>query len=106
MDKNGIHIDERDHERVPSLSERLKHSLIAILLGFFLINIIAFWMFPGLGLAGIYIFSSAHSLVALVGEMSNVIIITLLVIFGMYGWFRGRYFIRRLQDFIEWWRFW
>lgn len=106
MNKNGLNIDERTHERIPSFAERLKHSLIAILFGFLLINIIAFWMFPGIGLAGLYMFSSAHSLVAFVGEMSNVIIFTLLLLFAVYGWFQGQHFIRRLKDFIEWWQFW
>lgn len=105
-DKLNIKIDESTHERVPHPVERLKHAGLAILLGFLLINIIGFWMFPGPGIFGFHLFSSAHSLVGFVGEISNVVIVSVLAICGLYGWFRGKYFTDRLKGYIEWWKFW
>jgi len=106
MDDPKIHIDESTHERVPTTPERILHALLGMLLGFLLLNIVAFWMFPGIGIGGLYLISSAHPLVGFVGEMSTVIIYALLAICGVFGWFRGKYFTDRLKSYISWWKFW
>lgn len=105
-DKQYIEIDESTHERVPKPTERLKHAGLAMLLGFILINIVGFWMFPGPGIYGFHLFATAHSLVGFVAKMTNIIIITILAICGVYGWFRGIYFTDRIKGYIEWWKFW
>lgn len=106
MSNNDLRIEEDRHKRVPTVAERLKHTLLALLLGFLLINIVAFWMFPGIGLGGFYLFSSAHSMVAFIGDITNIIIVTLLAICGIIGWFRGQYFTDRLKSYISFWKFW
>lgn len=106
MSKNELQIDESTHKRVPSTAERIKHTLLALFFGFLLVNIIGFWMFPGVGLGGLYMFSSAHSMVGFIGNLTNVIIVAFLAICGVYGWFRGRYFTDRLKGYINWWKFW
>ena len=106
MKKGEINIDEQDHRPALKTTDRLKHSLLSVLFGFLLVNIIAFWMFPGLGLGGFYMFSSAHSLVSAVADLTNVIIIAFLAICATVGWFQGRYFTDRLKGFIHFWKFW
>lgn len=106
MSEPDIQIDEHAHKCVPTTAERLKHSLIAVGLGFLLINIIGFWMFPGIGVGGFYLISSTHSLASVVGEMTNILILTILAICAVYGWFRGRHFTDQLKSYIEAWRFW
>lgn len=106
MDENGVQIDERSHEVILKASERLKYALLALFLGFLLINMVSFWMFPGIGIGGFYLFSSAHSIVSFIGDVTNITIIALLAIFGVFGWFRGKYFTDRLKGYIHFWKFW
>lgn len=106
MSKNDLRIKENTHQPVPTFAERTKHALLALLFGFLLINMVAFWMFPGVGLGGFYLFSSAHSMVAFIGNITNIIVITLLAICGIFGWFRGKYFTDRLKGYISFWKFW
>ncbi|TYP94904.1 hypothetical protein LX73_0197 [Fodinibius salinus] len=106
MSNNELKIDERTHSRVLSATERLKHALFALFLGFILINIIGFWMFPGPGIFGLYMFSSAHHTVAFISDIVNIAVIALLAICFIYGWFRGQYFIDRLKTYLSYWKFW
>lgn len=106
MNKNNLYIDESTHNRVPTTKERLKHAFLALLLGFLLINIIGFWMFPGPGIFGLYMVSSAHHSVAFLGNISNIVAVTLLILCVVIGWFNGQYFTDRLEGYIEWWKFW
>ncbi|MGD8426024.1 MAG: hypothetical protein PVH63_00270 [Balneolaceae bacterium] len=106
MGDNELHIDESTHQPVPSVQERLTHALVAVLLGFLLVNIISFWMFPGIGISGLYLFSSAHSLVNFISSLTNIVILTFLAICGVFGWFHGKYYTDRLKGLIEWWKFW
>ncbi|MFH5883503.1 hypothetical protein ACG2F4_04255 [Halalkalibaculum sp. DA3122] len=101
-----IEIDETSHKPIPTAGERAVHSLQAILIGFVLVQIIGFWMFPGIGVGGLYIFSYSHSITSFVGDLTNILILTFLAIFGLLGWFHGRYFIDRLKGYITWWKFW
>ena len=101
-----IRIDESTQQVVPSSQERAVHALTSIFLGFVLVQIIGFWMFPGAGLGGLYMFSAAHSMVGFVWDLTNVLIITFLAICGVFGWFRGQYFTDRLKGYINWWKFW
>lgn len=105
-DELNIKIDASSHERVPTIIERLKQAGLAMFLGFILFNIIAFWMFPGPGIFGIYMFSSAHPIVGFIGDFTNIAFFAMLAICGVYGWFRGKYFIDRMKSYIELWRFW
>lgn len=106
MNNEELKIDERTHNRVLPATERLKHALFALVLAFALINIVGFWMFPGPGIFGLYMFSSAHSTVAFVSDMVNIAVVTLLAICFVYGWFRGQYFTDRLKAYISYWKFW
>lgn len=106
MDESNVRIDERTHKQVPTTNERLKHALLSMCFGFFLVNIIAFWMFPGIGIGGLYMFSSAHSMVAFVSDLTNITIMAVLAICGVMGWFKGKYFTDRMKGFLEWWKFW
>lgn len=106
MSNEDLHIDESSHEPVLNTTDRIKHSLFALLLGFLLINIIGFWMFPGIGIGGFYMFSSAHSVVSFIGGLTNVIMAAFLAICGVVGWFQGKYFTDRLKSYISWWKFW
>lgn len=106
MNKNNLHIDESTHKEVISTTERLKHALVSLFIGFLLIQIIGFWMFPGLGIGGLYLFSSAHSLVGFIANLTNVAIITFLAICLVLGWFQGKYFTSRLKGYINFWKFW
>lgn len=106
MSKNGISIDESTHERVLPPAERLRYALTSMLLAFLLVNIIAFWMFPGPGIFGIYLFSNAHSMVAFIGDWTNITVIAFVAICGVMGWFKGKYFTDRMKGYIGWWQFW
>lgn len=106
MNKDDLKIDTSTHERVPSTTERLIHSALSVFLSFVLIQIIAFWMFPGPGIFGFYMISSAHSMVGFVGDLTNVIVITVMAVCGVIGWFRGKYFTDRLKGYLSWWKFW
>lgn len=106
MSKNNLHIDESTHQREPNPVERLKHAFLALLLGFLLINIIGFWMFPGPGIFGLYMVSSAHRSVAFLGGITNIVAVSIPIICGIIGWFNGKYFTDRLEGYIHWWKFW
>lgn len=106
MSKSDIKIDESTHETVRSIPKRIGDTLLSLGLGFLLINIIAFWMFPGVGIGSLYLFSSAHSSVAIVGQTTTVLIYTFLAICGVLGWFRGKSFTDRLKGYISMWKFW
>lgn len=106
MKENELNIDTSTLERVPSTSERITHSALSIFLSFVLIQIIAFWMFPGPGIFSFYMISSAHSMMAFVGDLTNVIVITVMAVCGVIGWFRGKYFTDRLKGSLEYWKFW
>ncbi len=106
MDENDIQIDQTTHSRVPTAFERTKYALFALLLGFILVNIIGFWMFPGPGIFGLYMFSSAHHTVALVGDLTNIAVVSFLAICIIYGWFQGQYFTDKLKAYISYWKFW
>lgn len=101
-----IKIDKSTHKPVPTTSERIKYALAALALGFLLVQIIGFWMFPGPGLGGLYMFSSSHHLVSSVGSLTTVIVSAFLAICLVAGWFQGKYFIDRLQGYISFWKFW
>ncbi len=106
MSENELHIDERNHERVPTVTERLAHALFSAFLGFALINIIAFWMFPGVGLGAIYMFSGIHAVTSIASSLTTVLIYTLLILFFVFGWFQGKSFTNRLKHYINSWKFW
>ena len=106
MSKPELNIDESSHRRVPTTWERAKYAFISLLLGFLLINIVGFWLFPGIGIGGLYLFSNAHSMVAFLGEMTNVLLVAFLAIFAVFGWFNGASFTDRLKHYISWWKFW
>lgn len=106
MSDKELQIDPSTHERIPSITERVIHSVLAIFLSFLLVQLIAFWMFPGIGIGGIYMLSSAHSLVAFLADITNIVIITFMTICGLAGWFRGKYFTDRLKGYLSFWRFW
>lgn len=106
MSKGEFQIDETTHERVPSNRERLVHAALAVLLSFLLIQLIAFWMFPGIGIAGLYMFSSAHSMVSFIGDITNIIMIAVMAVCGVLGWFHGKYFTDRLKGYLSYWKFW
>ncbi len=106
MSDKELKIDTSTHERVPSLSERFTYALLSILFAFLLIQLIAFWMFPGIGIGGIYMFSSAHSMVSFVGEITNIVMIAFMAICGVMGWFKGKYFTDRMKGYLSWWKFW
>lgn len=103
---DDVKIDPSTHNRVPTTKERLKNAGLSLLLGFIFVNIIGFWMFPGPGIFGIYLFSSAHSAVGFIGGLTNVAVTTFLVLCLVLGWFNGKYFIDRLKGYIEYWQFW
>jgi hypothetical protein len=106
MAENKLQIDKSTHKRVPTIKERIKNALLALFLGFIIVNIIGFWMFPGPGIFGIYMFSSAHSSVEFIGNLTNVGVITFLILCLVFGWFNGKYFTDRLKGYIEYWKFW
>lgn len=101
-----LQIDTSTHQPIPTTRERLTHALLAILLGFLLANIIGFWMFPGVGLGGLYMFSQAHSVVEFIADLTNVVVVAFLAICAVFGWFQGKYFIDRLAGYLDWWKFW
>lgn len=106
MGDDELQIDVSTHQRVPTIGERLTHALFSLLLSFVLIQLIGFWMFPGVGIGGLYMFSSAHSTVAFVADLTNITIITVMAVCGMLGWFKGKYFTDRLKGYLKWWKFW
>jgi len=106
MSGSEIKIDTSTHRQVPTTSERIKYALTSLLLGFLLVQIIGFWMFPGPGLGGIYMFSSSHPLVSSVGRFTTVIVSAFLAICLVAGWFQGKYFVDRLKGYFNFWKFW
>lgn len=106
MNKNNLNIDESAHRRVPTTKERIKYAFLSLLLGFLLVNIVGFWMFPGPGIFGLYMVSSAHHSVAFLGDFTNFIAVLFPILCGVIGWFGGQYVTDRLEGYIEWWRFW
>lgn len=106
MSDSDLQININSHERVPTIKERATHALLSILFSFVLIQIIAFWMFPGIGIGGLYMFSSAHSMVSFIGELTNIVMVSFMAICGVMGWFKGKYFTDRLKGYLEWWKFW
>lgn len=101
----GIHIDESIHQEVPSLSGRAVNAAVAVFLGFLLYHIIWFWIFPGLGVYGLRPLTS-YGFLTIVDSLLSVGGITWLAICAVFGWFNGRYFIDRLQGYIDFWKFW
>lgn len=106
MDKDELEIDVSNHQRVPTTWERLTHALLSMVFGFALIQIIFFWLFPGVGIGGLYMFSSAHPMVGFIGDLTNIFMITFVMLCGVFGWFKGKYFTDRLKGYIKWWQFW
>jgi len=106
MDDNNVNIDESTHSRIPTTFERTKYALFSLLLGVILINIIGFWMFPGPGIFGLYMFSQAHHSIYFLGAMTNVAVTTFLVLCIVFGWFQGQYFTDKLKAYISYWKFW
>ncbi len=104
MNEEKIQIDESTHKVVPTTVERVKNALISVLFGFLLIQIIGFWVFPGLGWGGLYAFS--YSTFSSIINFLNIYLIAFLVICAVWGWFRGQYFVGRLKSYINFWRFW
>ncbi|MDX1585250.1 MAG: hypothetical protein R3222_00845 [Balneolaceae bacterium] len=104
--ESEVKIDRSTHKPVPTTSERIKYALTSLGFGFLLVQIIGFWMFPGPGIGGLYMFSSSHHLVSSVGSLTTVIISAFLAICLVAGWFRGKYFIDRLKGYINFWKFW
>ncbi|NGP86734.1 hypothetical protein [Fodinibius halophilus] len=106
MNSDHLKINESEHQRVPTLGERIGHSVTALVLGFILINIIAFWMFPGIGIGGFYLLAEVHSYTAIVSNIATVFVYTFLILCCVLGWFRGKFFVDRLKSYISYWRFW
>ena len=106
MSNSDLKIDISSHERVPTIKERLTHALLSIFFGFALIQLIGFWMFPGIGVGGLYMFSSAHSMVSFIGDLTNIVMVSFMAICGVMGWFKGKYFTDRLKGYLKWWKFW
>ncbi len=106
MSEDKLQIDVSNHTRVPSTTERLKYALLSLLFSFALIQLIGFWMFPGVGIGGLYMFSAAHSTVAFVSDLTNVVMFTVMAVCGVFGWFKGKYFTDRLMGYLKWWKFW
>lgn len=101
----GIHIDESTHREVPDLGERLKHTLIAVVLGFTFYHIIGFWVFPGLGWFVLKPITS-YSYLNVIDDLMTTGTIAYLACCAVLGWFRGPYFIDRLKGYINFWKFW
>lgn len=99
-----LQIDESRQKRIPPLRVRLKNALLCAGLGFIVINFIAFWMFPGLGLAGIY--TIQHSYFNIITNLIRIYIVAFLVICAILGWFQGEYFISRFKHSVHYWKFW
>lgn len=104
MSESELKIDESTHKRVPAVTERFVNALVAVLLGFLLVQIIGFWMFPGLGLSAIHTIS--YQPFDLIGQLMNIYIIAFLSVCGVMGWFQGMYFIDRLKGYLNFWKFW
>lgn len=101
----NLHIDERTHKTVPSVKKRMTNALVSILLGFLLVQIFGFWMFPGIGWHGLNAISS-HPFTSFINQIANVYILAFLAICAVMGWFRGQYFIYRLKGYLDYWKFW
>jgi len=102
---NEPEIDEYFHEPVPTVPERLGSAIISIVLGYLLVHIIGFWMFPGVGLYGFFsVFS--YSPFSAAGETARVLIMAWLAICAVMGWFNTRYFTDRLAAYLKFWKFW
>lgn len=106
MGEENLQIDKTSHRRVPSTKERVIHAFYGIFFSFLLIQLIGFWMFPGIGIGGLYMFSAAHSMVAFVADLTNITMITVMAACGVMGWFKGKYFTDRMKGFLAWWKFW
>ncbi|WP_138429224.1 hypothetical protein [Fodinibius saliphilus] len=106
MSTGNLNIDESEHQRAPTLTERGFHALAALVLGFILINIIAFWMFPGIGIGGVYLLAGIHSFATIFSEVTTVLIYTFLALCFIVGWFQGKPFVDHLKSYISYWRFW
>lgn len=103
---DNIQIDESRQEVIPDAKERLITAAVAIFLGFVLVQLIGFWLFPGVGIGGLYIISYTHSMVGFMSDLTNLVVITFLAICGVFGWFHGNSFIYRLKNYISYWKFW
>lgn len=106
MSEDELQIDTSNHKRVPTMGERLIHALLGMFFCFALIQLISFWMFPGIGIGGLYLFSSAHSTVGFVADITNVIMFALMAICGVFGWFHGKEFTDQLTGYLHMWKFW
>lgn len=106
MSENELHIDEHNHERVPTLSERFTYALLSAFLGFALINIIAFWMFPGAGIGAIYLLPGLHKSITIASGLTTVILYTVPILCFVFGWFQGQHFIGKLKYYLDYWKFW
>lgn len=100
----NIQIDESTHQRIPPVKERLKNAVFAACLGFVLLQIVGFWIFPGIGFATLYV--TPHPAFSIAGKVVNVYMIAFLAVFALMGWFKGPSFLRRLKDYIAYWKFW
>ena len=106
MGDNDLQIDVSSHQRVPTTKERLTHAMLSTFLGFGLIQVIGFWMFPGIGLGGIYMLSGYHAVTTIASSLTTVLIYTLLILCFVFGWFQGQHFIGRLKHYLYYWKFW
>lgn len=106
MSDQELKIDTSNHKRIPSTGERLTHVLLSVFFSFALIQLIGFWMFPGVGIGGLYMFSSAHSTVGFIADLSNIVMISFMTICGIFGWFQGQHFTDLLKSYLKWWKFW
>lgn len=95
--KSEIKIDESTHQTVPTVTQRLKNSLVAIFMGFMLVQIFYFiWAFK----TGNFLGVSAVLLI------DNIWFLVYLAICAILGWFKGQKFINMLKRQMSLGKFW
>jgi len=102
---NEPEIDEYFHEPVPTVPERLGSAIISIVLGYLLVHIIGFWMFPGVGLYGFFsVFS--YSPFSAAGETARVLIMAWLAICAVMAGSIPAILPTGWPLYLKFWKFW
>lgn len=97
MKNSNVEIDETKLTEEPSLVQRLKNTIFAIVLGAVLVQM---YFFYGSTKSGSFIPTSIFI------YFDNFLFIGYLILCGIFGWFVGENFIDWLKVKIDSWKFW
>jgi hypothetical protein len=97
VSNSNLEIDENKHVTAPTIIERLKNALYAVILGAVLFQ---FYFFYGAVHSGSFVPAS------IVIYLDNFYFLGYLALCGGLGWFAGQDFLNWLKVKMEFWKFW